>query len=314
MTAWNGKVVVGYDDSQASAIALEWAARVAQRRGVPLLVVHAVGSAHAGLGIRDSRLTKLQQERAQPLVAAAVERARSLTQVPVDGKTVAASVVAALQEASREAALIVLGHRHMGALRRALVGSAAFAVMTHAECPVQIVRGPLHALPSAQHPVVVGVDGSAHSYVALDHAADLAADTGAPLHIVVAWSTLAPEMSDTAYTRAVDGEDEGIAGRDPWQRSSKPSLLDEIAGEITQTANSTAEAAIRHTRERHAQLDVVGMVRQGRPEDVIIDAAADGAGLIVVGARGHGDLASLLLGSVSRRVVQRAPCTVAVVR
>ncbi len=55
------------------------------------------------------------------------------------------------------------------------------------------------------------------------------------------------------------------------------------------------------------------MVQEGRPEQVITRACSD-AGLVVVGARRRGDLASLLLGSVSRAVVHAAPRLVAVIR
>lgn len=66
-------------------------------------------------------------------------------------------------------------------------------------------------------------------------------------------------------------------------------------------------------QERHLDLTVRGLVQEGRPEQVIAHAHDDAA-LVVVGARGHGDFRSLLLGSVSRGVVHRAHCPVAVIR
>jgi nucleotide-binding universal stress UspA family protein len=54
-------------------------------------------------------------------------------------------------------------------------------------------------------------------------------------------------------------------------------------------------------------------VRQGNPAQVLIDAAAD-ADLLVVGSRGHGGFAEVLLGSVCMHCVQHAPCPVAVIR
>jgi len=54
---------------------------------------------------------------------------------------------------------------------------------------------------------------------------------------------------------------------------------------------------------------------EGYPPDVIVEYAQEiGADLIVVGSRGRGDLASLVLGSTSHRVVNHAPCDVLVVR
>ena len=54
-------------------------------------------------------------------------------------------------------------------------------------------------------------------------------------------------------------------------------------------------------------------VPEGRPELVLAEASSE-AGLVVVGARGRGDLASLLLGSVSRGVIHRSECPVEIIR
>jgi nucleotide-binding universal stress UspA family protein len=56
-------------------------------------------------------------------------------------------------------------------------------------------------------------------------------------------------------------------------------------------------------------------VLHGRPADAILDMAADfGPDLIVAGSRGHGPIATMLLGSVSAELVDRAPCPVLVAR
>lgn len=58
-----------------------------------------------------------------------------------------------------------------------------------------------------------------------------------------------------------------------------------------------------------------GALLQGRPATVIVDDAAEMvADLVVVGSRGHGQIASLVLGSVSAEIVDRAPCPVLVAR
>jgi nucleotide-binding universal stress UspA family protein len=57
------------------------------------------------------------------------------------------------------------------------------------------------------------------------------------------------------------------------------------------------------------------MVLQGEPVDAIVGAATEhGAGMIVIGSRGRGALASAALGSVSSEVATRAPCPVTIVR
>jgi nucleotide-binding universal stress UspA family protein len=57
---------------------------------------------------------------------------------------------------------------------------------------------------------------------------------------------------------------------------------------------------------------IVTRVVQGHPAQVLLDAAR-GADLLVVGSRGHGTLAGMLLGSVSQHCVQHSPCPVVVV-
>jgi nucleotide-binding universal stress UspA family protein len=54
-------------------------------------------------------------------------------------------------------------------------------------------------------------------------------------------------------------------------------------------------------------------VAEGTPATALIDAA-EGADLLVVGSRGHGAFAGMLLGSVSLHVTTHAPCPVTVVR
>jgi nucleotide-binding universal stress UspA family protein len=65
----------------------------------------------------------------------------------------------------------------------------------------------------------------------------------------------------------------------------------------------------------HPTLAVEQAVLHGRPATMIVERAADfRAELVVMGSRGHGPLASMLLGSVSAEVVDHAPCPVLVVR
>lgn len=64
-----------------------------------------------------------------------------------------------------------------------------------------------------------------------------------------------------------------------------------------------------------ARLTVESTIVEGRPAGAIVDEAKrSGADLVVLGSRGHGRIAALLLGSVSAAVVDRAPCSVLVAR
>jgi nucleotide-binding universal stress UspA family protein len=138
--------------------------------------------------------------------------------------------------------------------------------------------------------IVVGVDGSEGGAAALEFAAADAVRRNARLRIVAAW-----EMP--------------IAGYDPdFPRSLDVQMLDAFrvrAGQLADDALATA-------KELQPSLDVEALATQGPPADVLLEQAAD-ADLIVVGRRGLGGFKSLLLGSVSNKVVHQATCPVVVV-
>ncbi|AEW93009.1 MULTISPECIES: universal stress protein [Streptomycetaceae] len=127
-------------------------------------------------------------------------------------------------------------------------------------------------------PVVVGTDGSALGTEAVDWAADEAARHRCPLRIVYA---------------------------SLWERYEAPPAP--APGE--RVAADAAERA----RGRHAGLPVTAAVVPDEPGRVLV-AESDEALAVVVGQRGRGELAALLLGSVSLRTAAHARCPVIVVR
>jgi nucleotide-binding universal stress UspA family protein len=78
-------------------------------------------------------------------------------------------------------------------------------------------------------------------------------------------------------------------------------------------AEAVAAEAVAAAKQLQSGIECEGKAVQGQPAEVLLEEAGD-ANLIVVGNRGHGGFASLLLGSVSHQVVQHAPCPVTVVR
>lgn len=281
-------VIVGYDGSAESRIAVEWAVAVANRRGAPLQVLAATGVADAGDLGSESDLASVGDRLAERLAEEGAALAREQGAADVTAVGASGGAAAALVDASDGAQLVVVGHRGLGRLRSTRLGSVAFQVSTHAKCPVAVVRHSLRPLPTAEFPSVVGVDGSESSNIALDQAADWAADAGSLLRIVVAWRR--PRVHR-------GGDPAGAAGQH----------------ELAQRAADLAATAAARVHSGHPDLRIEQVVAEGRASDVIVDAAAD-ASLIIVGARGRGDFASLLLGSVSREVIQQADCAVYVVR
>ncbi|GGQ50673.1 universal stress protein [Couchioplanes azureus] len=137
--------------------------------------------------------------------------------------------------------------------------------------------------------IVVGVDGSPGSRKALNWAAAEAADHGADLVVVNVWEhTLLPPAGNVSVSERYVP--------DPSQR--------------------TAEDLVQVIKEELGEQPPVlvkPQVKQGRAAKVLIDESA-GADLLVVGKRGHGGFAGLVLGSVSQHVAAYANCPVTVVR
>jgi nucleotide-binding universal stress UspA family protein len=90
-----------------------------------------------------------------------------------------------------------------------------------------------------------------------------------------------------------------------------PALFD---GEsiVTSTEKILDEAVTDAVGNAGRPVDVRTRVTQGHPAEVLLHAAT-GAQLLVMGSRGHGTFAGILLGSVSQHCVQHAPCPVFVV-
>ncbi len=137
--------------------------------------------------------------------------------------------------------------------------------------------------------IVVGVDGSPGSRRALTWAAAEAADHGADLVVVNVWehTLLPPAGSVTVSEHYVP---------DPSQRTAED-LLQVIKEELGE----------------EPPVLVQPRVKQGSPAKVLIEESAN-AQLLVVGTRGHGGFAGLVLGSVSQHVAAYAQCPVTVVR
>jgi len=83
--------------------------------------------------------------------------------------------------------------------------------------------------------------------------------------------------------------------------------------DASQRSTEELVQVIREELGDEPPLQVQAQVRQGRPAKVLIDESA-GADLLVVGQRGHGGFAGLVLGSVSQHVAAYAKCAVTVVR
>jgi nucleotide-binding universal stress UspA family protein len=131
--------------------------------------------------------------------------------------------------------------------------------------------------------IVVGVDGSEQSRAALRYAARLAGPLDARLEVVGAWHV------PISY---------GLAG---------PAVEWNPKEDITQCVNQVVDDVFGS--DRPGDLEI--LVQNGNVAHVLIERSR-GAALLVVGSRGHGGFAGLLLGSVSAAVAEHATCPVLV--
>ncbi|MEU3093140.1 universal stress protein [Streptomyces massasporeus] len=288
----SGLVVVGVDGSASSLAAVEVAAREAGLRGAGLRVVHAFiwPAMHVPLG--PSPLGPPEggiRNMVERLLAEAVERARAVTpEVEVSHALVTGEPLTVLQSQSRSAELVVVGSRGMGGFVGLLVGSTAVHLAAHGRCPVLVVR----EQPAAEGPIVLGVDGSAVGESAVDFAFAEAALRKAPLlalHAGTTWNAPAP------------------APYDPSAPYANP------PGALADEEESLLSEALAGHREKYPDVVVEHKVVHGRTRETLIEASRS-AQLVVVGARGRGGFAGLLLGSVSQALLHHAHCPVAVVR
>jgi nucleotide-binding universal stress UspA family protein len=271
-----GEVVVGYDGSGDSELALDWADALAaeQGRGLrvlisevdPTQVLEATSDWHA------ARIAQLESD-ARDRLAGARTREASIEVIGVPPSQ-------ALIDASAKAATVVIGARGHSLLSGVVLGSVSQHVTRHASCPVVVVRAPYH--PDAER-VVVGVDGSTGSRKALEFAFDHASRSGAPVTAIHAW-------------------------RDGARGDAREGLVEEI-----RAAERILAEALAGFADQYPDVKVTTEAVPVVPQRVLADAS-QAASLVVVGSRGLGAFAGLLLGSVSQSVLHHAQCPVAVVR
>ena len=283
-----GAIVCGVDRSPNSRIALAEAARIARLEHRPLHIVHIervpVVIAPAFEHRQFDDLPSLARQAAQYVADDAVAFVR--TEFPgLDVSTTVADIDPrqALGSASTEAFLIVVGARGSGGFHLLRLGSVSQWVAQHATCPTIVVRPD----SATDAPVLLGTDATEVSTSATEFAFAQAVVRRSPLVIAHCFD----EYFQGGYglTGVPDEDLEGLPER-------RLAVSESIAG----------------LREKYPDVAVDLRLGRGSPAAYLIREAQD-AGLVVLGSRRRSDAAAFLVGSVSRSVVEHAPCSVAVV-
>ena len=282
-------VVVGVDGSDSASRAVRWASAYAARHGLPLRLVH-VYLAPISLpgGVFDQSVLRraMRVQGRKWLRDARMAAAETAPDIEVEVVLRSAPVAPALREESRAAALVVLGTRGLRGIAGLLLGSTGNALAGHTPCPLVVVRGD----EPARGPVVVGVDGTETSESAIAFAFAEAAARGRPLVAVHAWV-------EPAVDTVLLGRTDPPPDFEPAQQEAYEVLAERLAG----------------WQEKYPEVHVTREVVRDHPWRALL-RHAEGAALVVVGTRGRGGFAGLVLGSTSRRVLHHVPCPVAVVR
>lgn len=269
------RIVVGVDGSEGSMHALRWAVAEAALGGGTVRVVHAVDAHRAEADALVASLVEVARERAPEAV-----RIEDIVQEGHPAQV--------LRDEATDADLLVVGSRGRGGFRGLLLGSVSQQCIEHAHIPSVVVSADA-PLPG-NGDVVVGVDGSEDAANAMAWAAAEAVRRDARLVLVHTWFTPV----------AVPPEGLVITAIDPAVfRASAEALLSEVSAEVLAAVPQQPREVVQRIIEKPA---VMGLL-----------ASAEDADLLVVGGRGRGGFAGLLLGSVSQQCIRHAPVAVVVV-
>jgi nucleotide-binding universal stress UspA family protein len=284
-------VVVGVDGSRPALDAARWAAATAVRLGAPLLLAHTYPDGATfyngtAMMIDAQFIQELREDGNAMLDTARTAVLEEHPGLPVETDLRTGTAAAHLIELSRAARMVVLGAQGAGAITDYLLGSTVLRTINSAQSPVAVFRG-AHEAPSPDlRPIVVGVDGSGVSELAVRQAFALASAFGVGLEVVHAWS------SERRH---------GLA------HASK--YVDWAAYEEAERA--VVSDCLATWAEDYPDVQVTGTTTEGAPADVLIRHAS-AAQLLVVGSHGRGKVLGALLGSVSQNLVHHAPCPVVV--
>ncbi|MGB3737188.1 MAG: universal stress protein [Ilumatobacter sp.] len=273
--------VVGVDGSECSRHAALWAAAHVSGRASELQLAASWNVPVSSGMIPMSTLTSSAsfdalEDSAQAAVDDVARKLRTPVEVPITRSVGHGGAAACLLDTADRGALLVVGSRGLGGFARLLLGSTSTQCATHSSVPVAVIPSTSPITPAVS--IVVAFDGSANSIAALTWANKFAAP-GSTIDCVLVW--------DTSPITAGGGQF--------------------FFPDATDLAEERFEHLVMRTI-RPIQRDGIEIRRtfvNGRPRSTLAEFA-QASDILVMGARGHGAVASVVLGSVSTWLLHHA--------
>ncbi|MFI7012507.1 universal stress protein [Streptomyces sp. NPDC050145] len=280
MTTGTGRrtVVAAVDPARTGRLATAWAADEAHRRGLPLRLVVAMEPARDTWHAVDAARYRARAEARAEALRRAADGARARHPgLNVSSALLRGAPAAVLAGLAQEAALMVLGSRHLSRTEEFPdAGSLVVPVTAQARCPVAVVGDAEHRTQEYPY-LVVGIDGSPSAQSALALACEEADLRGCLLRAVaVRQPPLFPTRPEGAW----------------------------LDGERLLLAEETARWA-----EKYPDITITHEVLAGSPVERLAESA-EHAVAVVVGRRGRGGYTGMRLGSVVHGLLHRAHCPV----
>lgn len=281
-------MIVGFDGSDHSRMALEWAAREGEKRRAAVHVITAFATppvmSYYGISsgvYSPGKYDEVAEQYHRQAVEAVAKTIAEHPAVGIDVEVVDANPSNAILNEAKADDLIVVGSSGAGRVTSLMLGSVVADLMHLSPCPVVVTPA---TLQTGMRRIAVAVDGSPHSVRALEWAAREAELWSCDLVVAHVWEY-------------------------PYRLTDEGGGRRHDATEVD--AGIVLDGAVEEARDL-TTFPIERRLLEGGTVQRLLDLGAQ-SDLIVLGSRGRGGFRSMLLGSVSMSVAGHAHCPVVVI-